>query len=677
MNWIIASLPLMIFSILTWIALGLIVVRAMFRFRDGLTVSTLALPSGLVAYLFFVNALSYFIFVPFAVWIVNLGVWIAVALIMRRPLPPLEWDMERETRMRLAAAGLVLFTFVFLLNAREIWIDTYAHSTMGQLLASGQFPLRFQCNPAELANYQYGGNLLAASVQDTATISSWDAQDVLIAYQVLCLCALVILIIWHRTHSIRAGLLAIFLMFTVGPVVWLLLPILNPGISYLAAGATPTATLLENMDTFTQSPWIFSFVPPGSLTPTLGHVQRTFSWTFGPFTILFFLALLDTKFDSRWMKTIVLGYVLGTVSLLQPASLILLAPGFAGLTLLSYLRPNRFSVDINPMAVIALSLLVAVMQGGIITDGIASALSGSPSSTTSFSLKSPALPSCKDGYTDFSCTVLSLANLGLIPFLLPTFLITTLQGRKDNAQLVLALGAVAGYLFPIFIYYGYNPWELNRVFSFISWMLVVFLTPWFYRHLVAGGVRRWATVVFLIISTYTGITALWLIVDGRSIKDSITIDFSPLIPPNDQAMMRYARLVPLDALVFDSIPCSQVTGSRPAYVLGRYTRTAIDRSNWLVPPEGYTELVQFPRAEDMAAAGYTHLYVDQDWYYSLDEKGRRALSEGHYEVLASVGTETDFRTLLRVCSNAEQCGPNLDMFPDEKSRLPVNDDPGL
>jgi len=251
----------------------------------------------------------------------------------------------------------------------------------------------------------------------------------------------------------------------------------------------------------------------------------------------------------------------------------------------------------------------------------------------------------------------------------------TLQGRKDNAQIVLGLGAIAGYLFPLVVSYSYTPWDLVRIISFTSWVLIVFMTPWFYQHLVAGGVRRWATVAFLVISTYTGTTALWLIVVGRGIEDSTSMDFSPMLAPNDLAMMPYARLVPLDALVFDSLPCSQITASRPAYVLGRYTRTAIDRNNWRVPPEGYTELLQFPRAEDMAAAGYTHLYVDQDWFYSLDEKGRRALIEGSYEVLGLSGDEGDFRILLRICSADEQCGPNPETFPEVTALLPENNAP--
>jgi hypothetical protein len=362
---------------------------------------------------------------------------------------------------------------------------------------------------------------------------------------------------------------------------------------------------------------------------------------------------------------------LGTVSFLQPASLILLAFGFGGLTLLSLIRPRRYFMDVNPWGVIALSLLVAVMQGGIITDGVRSATSGEQNVTTAFGLRPFTLPSCPTGQLGLSCGVLSLANMGLIPFLLPSFAVLTFQGRKDNAQIVLVLGAIAAYGLSMVLSYGYDQWNLLRVISFTTWVLVVFMTPWFYQHLTAGGTRRWITVVFLIISTYSGVITLWMMIDGRWVNDAVSIDFSPLVPPNDLAMMKIARRLPLDALVFDSLPCTSNTSSRPGYVLGRYTRISKSRSEWQTRPEGFDALLKRPSADAMRQAGYTHLYVDQDWYYGLDPEGQDALKHGNYEVIAATGDETDFRLLLRVCSEAEECQPNPDAFPQHSSPSPT------
>jgi hypothetical protein len=178
-------------------------------------------------------------------------------------------------------------------------------------------------------------------------------------------------------------------------------------------------------------------------------------------------------------------------------------------------------------------------------------------------------------------------------------------------------------------------------------------------------------VTFLVISTYSGWITLWVIIDGRWIGDSISVDFSPMVPANDLAMMSQGRRLPLDALVFDSgphswpdpKPCTSNTSTRPAYVLGRYTRVSVSRSDWQTLPEDYKALLKAPRAQDMTKAGYTHVYVDQDWYYNLDEEGRRALSQGNYEVMAASGDEKDFRVLLRVCSADERCVPNPDALP--------------
>ena len=674
MNWIFASLPLLVFSMLTWIALGLIIVRRVFKLRDGLTVCVFALSCGMIAYLFLVNALSYFISVPITVWLVNIGIWIAVFWLSRHPLPPLEWEIERQTRIYLAVAGSLLFIGVLIINAREIFIDTSGHAGIIQLFATGNFPPRFQCNPDDVAGYHYGANMLAAALVDTTGVTPWDSQDVLAAYEVICLCALVILILWRRTKKIRVCLLGIFLFFTVGQVVWLLLPLTSPGWSYLAQGSPKISELTTMLYPLDDSPWTYAIFTPGFLTPTIGHAHRSIAWSLGPLSILLFLALLETTFDRRWLKALTLGYLLGTVPLLQSASLIPLSIGFGGLTLLSIVRPRQFSLDFNPVAVIAVSLLVAALQGGVITDGITSKLSGSDNATTAFALTSPTLPSCpKDGNT-FSCIALSFTNLGLIPFLMPSFAVMTFRGRKDDAQVVLVIGTVASYILVTMLSYGYVQWNLIRIISFCTWPLAVYMTPWLYRHLTSDSWRRWATLAFIVVSTYSGVITLWVIIDGRWARDALTLDFIPMVPATDRSMMEQARRLPLNAIIFDSSTCEHQTGSRPAYVFGRYTRTATNRSLWMQPPEGFDKLLKMPTAEAMAQAGYTHVYVDQKWYYSMDEEGQNALKQGNYEVMASVGTETDFRTLLRICSESEQCVADPAAFPRRSAVLPDDAD---
>jgi hypothetical protein len=254
--------------------------------------------------------------------------------------------------------------------------------------------------------------------------------------------------------------------------------------------------------------------------------------------------------------------------------------------------------------------------------------------------------------------------MGLIPFLLPTFAAITLQGRKDNAQTVLVFGALSGYLVPILFSYGYIDWNLLRSISFTSWTLAVFMTPWLYRHIMAGGRRRWLAVLFIVVATYGGIVTTWVMVDGRWINDAKSIDFSPMIPANDLEMMSLARRLPLDALIFDPKPCKDNTASRPAYVFGRYTRSAINRTQWLLRPLDYDALLSLPTADGMRAAGYTHVYVDHVWYYGLTQEGKDALRLGNYESLSASGNAEDFRILLRVCAPDEQCVANPDAFPE-------------
>jgi hypothetical protein len=301
---------------------------------------------------------------------------------------------------------------------------------------------------------------------------------------------------------------------------------------------------------------------------------------------------------------------------------------------------------------------------------VRSKLAGTSNSTTSFALRPLTLPGCPPGANNFSCTVLSFANMGLIPLLLPTFAVMTLQGRKDNAQTMLVFGALAGYLMPMLFSYGYVDWNLLRTISFASWTLAVFMTPWLYQHLLAGGFRRWLAALFIAVVTYSGVVTAWIIVDGRWINDSKSIDFRPMIPENDLAMMTLTRRIPLEALIFDAKPCKDNTASRPAYVFGRYTLTAKSRSEWETHPEGYDALRKLPTADGMRAMGYTHVYIDHIWYYSLDQAGKDALHLGNYESMSASGDETDFRILLRVCAVDEACVPDPMTFPESLSSPP-------
>lgn len=667
MSWIFASLPLLIFIVLTWWFAGYVLTRYVFGVRDGLAVFALSMPCGMLTYLLFVNAFSYLIFLPNTVWVVNIAFWIAGLWVLRRPKLPLVWEIYERKRLLLGAGSLLLFAAVFLLVAREIWGDSPGHVTMVQLLANGQFPLRFQCNPEELAAYQYGGNLLAAAAVVTSGIPPWNGLHVVIACVVYSIVSTVFLLAWRRTKSIAAGLLGVFIVYTLSHFAWLYLPLTSGGLAAQLSGVSSLSQLPETIAQLLIDPWRYGVVPPGYVTTNFAHALRTTSWAFGPFVIFVFLVLVETPFRNRWVKTLALAYVLGTTSFLQPASLILIAFGLGGFLILNVFFRRHFPrPDFSIWTVIGIGMVIAVIQGGVITDSVQSNLSGTRSNVTSYQFKPFTLPSCASGANNPECVLLSIANVGIAPILLVVIGWTTFRKRQDIAQVILVLGAVVSYILPSFIAYGYTEWNFLRVISFASWALAPFIAVLFYqwfRSRQVFGIA--AAVVGLVLASYGGSVAAWVMIDGRWIGDTISLDFRGMIPPVEQAMMIESRKLPLDALVFDPSTCSPVTASRPGYLFGRYARSSLNRNSFGTLPEGFEQILQSPTTDLLRQYGYTHIFLDSYWYSMMSPTARQLLRTENFETIAESADETEYRVLLRVCSPDERCVPEITVLPTE------------
>ncbi|HLY28234.1 MAG TPA: hypothetical protein VKQ72_17945, partial [Aggregatilineales bacterium] len=485
MLWIFASLPLLLLTLGAWYLSGLAIVRNVLRINSGLTVFVLSLPVGMMLNLVLVNAVAHLIFFPISSWIIVIGTIPASLFFLRHPQPPLNWEISIRQRLVLLAALLLLVLGIFYINAREIWGDDPGHASMINLMASGEFPLLFQCNPQIRASYGYGGDLLAAVTQVMGGINSWDAEDVVKAATVASVVMLAFLVGWRHKQKIGAGLLSVFLIFTAAGMLWMYEPLSSAGGRYIAEQTSALSPLPQDLDLLTSDPGHYTIDTPD--TPgfaSYGYSERSLSWGFAPFVILFFLVMVDTPVPP-FTKSVTLGIILAMAALLHPATLSLLFPGFI-IYLFFWVRARRRRrfprLDFNPIWTLVVAFVLMIVQGGQITDTILDKLQGIPNVMTSFMLAPFQLPSCRGETPTVHCALLSVGTMGLVPFLIPVLLWLTWRTYKRPGWAIILLGAIVAMGTTLVTRYAYIDWNIQRLIVFSVWTGAVLLGPVLYEY---------------------------------------------------------------------------------------------------------------------------------------------------------------------------------------------------
>lgn len=657
MPWSLAAFPLILLLVASWIVGGLALARVGLRLQGGLEVATLALPLGLLAHVLVANALGYVVLLPLAILLTVAATLFGGLAALRLGAPaPLEWELGRRARVLLLLAAVALGLGVWELGSLEVFGDDGGHASMAHLLAAGEFPLRFQCNPAMRASYPYGGDLLAASVMVSAGASPWDAIDLVRAASVASVVMLSFLAGWRPRRSPGAGLLAALLLVTVGPMVWIYLPFARGGLAAWATATPGLEPLVDAMGKLVEDPWKYGVVVPGFVTSTYGHAQRALAWGFAPFQALVFLALLEAR-TSRRRKSIALGLALGVTVLMQAGILVVLLLGFAGYVALAWLRrwrdPQAPALDFEVVTVLAVALALALLQGGPVTDSLRDRLAGVENPTTGFKFDPVRLPSCRSKEVTPTCVLLSVANLGLTPFLLP-WAALRLRRSEQRARLLLVLGCAAGYVFPFLFRYEYIDWNIQRILTYSSWTMAVLVAPLLFERLRAAGPPRALAALAVLLISYEGLVAVGVILDGSWVRDRADRAFFQ-VRPLDEKMARYGPRLPRGAVILDPARCLTGTSCRAAILFGRYSKSSRDRLRYDQPTDGYAESLRDPRPETLRRHGYTHVYVDSAWLSSLPPDVRARLAGAAFEPLGTAADDKDVRLLLRVCAPDERC----------------------
>ena len=228
--------------------------------------------------------------------------------------------------------------------------DVDYHHPAASLIAEGNFPPRFSFNPDYLSHYHYGSDLLAGSLMSLTNIAPWNAFNVLALWSIIFSFFATFSLGLKLGGNFFSGFFASILLFFCGP--WKYLMTISPQMDDFVSQIGPSFSQHLHHSSTAQSIPLLILVLYLFLT-AISQKQINFSsvWLFGLTAILISILSLH----SEEMFALLIISVIG-VCLIQ-------------ITKNIYNRkPYKMLLPI--LGIICIGAILAVFQGGTISDGI-------------------------------------------------------------------------------------------------------------------------------------------------------------------------------------------------------------------------------------------------------------------------------------------------------------------
>ncbi|MDZ4159640.1 MAG: hypothetical protein U1B80_07605 [Anaerolineaceae bacterium] len=643
---------------------------------------------GLAAQLWLANLLGHVLLLPAASWVSAAAVFLCGLLasspwkpgrlltLVRLPILPVQWIGFLLLAMVLTQLGLGLAI-----------LDDYQNLPMTSMIAAGDIPPRFALDPAVVFDYHYTTLLFAAQIMRIGGLFPWNSLDV--ARGLVFALAIFLGALWVQrvTRSAIAGWISAMVGVFATGTRWLLLllPVsllkrIAPDIELIGSGlgSVPQqvvamtgdppffAALTNAWGIESGATWEFPFAFANGILPASIWSFHSGAGALGS-VIGGILLLTHNRWRSAWSWGIV-TVLLATFAQIAEPAFVRLGIGVVIIAALVAVRQRSFRIPRSLwqwLAVLIPAGLIAAVQGGVLT-GIASGfidrlLGGVGESggyfTFGFSLYwPPAVLSSHLGYlTPFNINQLLVAafETGPIILFLPLALYWGFRAWRtrrwyEAALFVMPLLAVLTFVVQ---YTGSaGPTALNRVQSMLLGLAVgnfAVATLWMWVRRRSDTIKL-LTASVLFISMLGGfiLFGLQLLSVPRSVPN-----FSTFIDPLDARMTKaYWNHLEQDALIFDPIP------SRAPTIFGRPTDSNI---TWYVRKPAWEALSERPALVDLRAAGFTHVYLDFNYWQELTPEIQQQFSDPCVELIQEYRmpdpenlTRETFRRLL----NIRACG---------------------
>ncbi len=626
--------------------------------------------TGFLLFIVLSNLLAQILPLTYAYWasailILLCGVALAVFSKNRRQIG----SSALQAWPQVVLLGVVTLFFTLVLRGLAIF-DDYYHLPMISVMATGDIPPHFYLDPTLHLPYHYGLQVFAAGMVRLGGFYPWSAWDVSRALVFAFTAILAWLWIRRLTGSSLPAYLGAGLLIFGGAARWLLLfipaPLLNRmgahlamDISGMTAGGNLLADLVNRWPMDGGGPFPFPYAFASGIFEPL-NMQLGATGAMWEMTILLLL-LVWKPGKSSPAGMLVSGLLLASLALSAEHVYAAVCAGMMVIFVIFILsrairrRPLELA-SLLPLAVpLAISAVLAVLQGGYITGGFMSLLSrltgkAYPMVTTDFqgfSLRwPPAMPSGHFGplsLFDPGQVVIMLAEVGPVLVLLVLAAIFWLGNVRKSHRLpqTLAAGSVFSVIFPVFFRYGLD-FDITRLVGAALWLSLALGFPflWLWLQKARQGYRLLAGAGYGV-AVFAGLTMLAVELIAIPVPQT-----TYYLKYNEGELARtfWNRLEP-GAQVLDARP------ERAVLLFGRASFAA--RDVYQRAPE-WKALVASPDPAMVATEGYAYVYMDEAWWQGLAPEVQAAYTQPCVQLVAQLSFNSgQFRKLYHV----EKCHP--------------------
>ncbi len=663
-----SSLPDYGLSLLVWILLwslgGIWIIRHAFRLEVGEEIIL-----GMLVGLILENLLANFLgrVLPF-----QASFWLSTILIfITGLLMNIKNGWRSLLNFRLQLFQLILFLGLFgigyLIQRGYAIYDDYAHLPTISMIATGKIPPVFALDPNITYAYHYFLMLFSAQIVVIGKLHIWTAFD--ISRALVYALTIVSALIWgyRMTHNrLAAGLTAAMMAFGSGTR-WLLLILpsnilahLSTQISLIGAGASSGVNfadaLMNNWAIEGAGPKPFPFAFADGLVEN-NAMQMFASNSLLDVAVIILLLLTYNRWRNQWGLVITI-FIFGASGLLAESYVLLMATAWLLLVIVMIIKERKFDLPKSLKTWVfaaCMGTIFAFIQGGTFTDMLVSFLKGIFTGVESTSYQTigfsfvwpPQIISTHLGVLSlFNPAQLFVAFLEagpailILPWLTMWGIKAFRQDRWYEAVLIFAGMISLGSLVVNFTG-STGVRNTTRLYMFIGLSMLYFVPlAW-----------SWVSQRKYVFRLLFGITSSIMLTGGLvffaiqlfAVRYPVTSTF---IKPMDQQMMEsYWNQLEENSLVFDS------NVSRSATIFGRASNSY---DTWYAAKPEWIKLKQEPYMDQLIKAGYSYLYLDEEYWNQLSLPVQESLSDKCMVLIDQLThpRTTDYRKLydLRSCT---------------------------